>query len=167
MYDEQVADTVGWLESIDGSLAPTVDEGDASVFLDLPRPPGADYFFRLIISGYEYTLAAVPADEPEAEMFWHQSFESLGAESLKAVEPTFRDFVLHIISHDSRITQRRGLLLYGFTCEIRRGDAWKRVGGRILALRRRFRAPRMQERTREYRAPALIPAAPPRESPTA
>ncbi len=159
MFDDQVASTIGWLKSIDASLDPTLRPGDGHVFLDLPRPPSADYFFRLILSGHEYSLAAVPAGEPEAQMFWHQSFEPLGADLLDAVEPTFRQFVQDVISHESRIIQRRGLLLHRFTCELLRGDAWERVGGRILALRHRFRAPRIRGRQREYRAPALIPAA--------
>ncbi len=156
MFDDRVATTVSWLESFDESLVPTVRPRDGCVFLDLPRPPSADYFFRLTLSDADYSLAAVPAGGPEAEIFWHQSFERLGADSLDAVEPVFREFVRDIISHDSRVTQRRGLLFHRFTCEVLRGHAWERVGGRILALRTSYRVPRIDGRTRVYRAPALV-----------
>ncbi len=163
MLDDRFARTASWLRSIDPSLTATRGSGAGYVSLDLPGSPGADYFFRVILTEHEYSLAAVLLSDPEAPMFWHQSFERLGAESLDLVEPGFRDFVVDVISHESRIIQHRGLLFHRFTCEVLRGEAWERVGGRILALRTRIRVPWTSARTQVYSAPPLVAATHPPE----
>lgn len=86
-------------------------------------------------------------------------FERLGAQSPDPIESAFRDFLVDVLSLESRIIHRRVLLFHRFTCEVLRGEVWERVGGRILALRTHVRVPGISGRTREYRAPALMTAA--------
>lgn len=158
MLDDRVGRAASWLRSIDPNLTATRESGSGYDFVDFPRSPGAEYFFRVILTENDYSLAAVLTSDPEAHMFWHQSFERLGAESLDPVEEAFREFVVDVLSHESRIIQSRGLLFHRFTCEVLRGEVWERVGGRILALRTHVGVPRISGRGREYRAPALIAA---------
>ncbi len=159
-FDDRVASTLDWLRSIDPRLTAVQRLEDRYVSLELPRPPSAEYCFRLLFFEDEFSLTAIPICDPEAEAFWHQNFERLGAASLEPVERAFREFVADVISQETRITQRRGLFFHRFTCEVFRGSGWERVGGRVLALRAQFRAPRISGRTRHYRSPALVAANP-------
>ncbi|NIM49038.1 MAG: hypothetical protein GTO22_07235 [Gemmatimonadales bacterium] len=154
--EDRVAATLSWLRSLDPNLTVSQHAELGYVFLELSPPPQAEYAFRLCFYEGELTLAAVPTCDREAEAFWHQGVERMGAGSLDEAEQAFREFVLDVISHESRITQRRGLLFHRFTCEVHRAAGWQRVGGRILALRTQFRAPPVSGRKREYRSPAVV-----------
>ncbi len=156
MTDDHATSALRWLASIDPRITAIRGTVPGAAFLDLQAPPGAEYRFRLLFYENEFTLAAVLSREPDAQIFWHQQFERLGASSVDPVEQAFRDFALDLMSHESRIIQRRGLLFHRFTCEVRRATGWERAGGRVLALRTQFRAPVIEGRMRVYHSPPLV-----------
>jgi hypothetical protein len=92
-------------------------------------------------------------------MFWHQSFERLGAPSLEQVEDAFRGLVLAAVSHESRVRYRRGLLFHRFTLETHHRSGWNRLGGQVLAFRGGYTGPRSPAASRDYVSPPLAPAA--------
>ncbi len=156
MIADRATATARWLTSVDPRLALEPHAEAGCVVLRLPAAPGADYSFRLQFYEHEYTVVATPTDDPDAGLFWHQSIERMGAVSMEPVEQAFREFVFDLISHESRILHRRGMFFHRFICEVLRTAGWERVGGRILALRTRYRVPPMLGHAREYRAPALV-----------
>ena len=154
--EQRAARTAKWLLSADPRLTLTQRWEGESSHLQLPQVPGADIAFRLMFDQGAYTLFAVPATDPDVGLFWHQVFEQMGAPSVEEAERDFREFVVDVLSHESRITQRRGLLFHGFACEVLRDAEWERVGGQILVLRTSGRVPRIEQRTKEYRSPAVL-----------
>ncbi len=154
--EERAARTAKWLASSAPHLTVAQHWFEDHYRIELPPVQGADIAYRLMFDQGAYTLFAVPVADPDAGMFWHQTFEQMGAASVEEAEPQFREFVLDVLSHESRILQRRGLLFHGFACELLREAEWQRVGGQILVLRTSGRVPRIEGRTKEYRSPPMV-----------
>ena len=158
-FMEGVERTVEWLRSLHPGLLPEVEDAEQYSVLRLPYPQGAEFQFHLFLYDDAFELRAHPIEEPEIAIFWHQSFERLGASSLEPVEEAFRSFVLEAISDESRVRYRRGLLFHRFTLETHQQSGWNRLGGQVLAFRGGYAGPRPPAARRDYVSPPLAPVA--------
>jgi hypothetical protein len=125
------------------------------LYLDLPAAPSADYHFRLWVSP-EIQISAVLLSDGTSNYFWYMPFESaaygnLASELQKALDQTLES----LISHETRITQKRGLLFHTFKCEFKSPRGWKRVYGHSALRYTNFQPPQTAERKRVYRSPAI------------
>jgi len=157
--EERAARTARWLASVDPGLTVTQRWLENHSRIDLPPAPGADVAYRMMFDAGAYTLFATPVADPEVGIFWHQTFEQMGAPSVEEAEPDFREFVLDVLTHESRIVQRRGMLFHSFACELHRDDEWQRVGGQILVLRTSPRVPPIEGREKHYASAPVVQSA--------
>jgi len=138
----------------DAKAEPVTD--GPSYHIHLPLPAGAEYRFTLWLGGGEKQITASLLGAHEATYFWHMPFEQAGFPSKEQLNKAFLDAVNLIVHHNTRIEQIRGLFSNAFKCEYESADGWKRMAG-VSALRW-INAPKIAERKRLYRSPALFPS---------
>jgi hypothetical protein len=112
--------------------------------LDLPSAPGADYFFRLwFYDDGERQIGAHLIQHSSADIyFWYRPFELAefrGSQDDLVTE--FCEELESLLTHETRIIQRKGWLFWGFRCEYREGAEWKEVYGHLAS--RWFKPPQI------------------------
>jgi hypothetical protein len=125
------------------------------LYLDLPTPPGADYYFRLWVSP-EIQISARLVDPGASNYFWFMPFQKkafwkTAEESQNVVDQTLET----LISHETRIVQKRGLLFHTFNCDYKSPTGWKQLYSHVTLRSTEFRLPQTAERKRVYRSPAV------------
>ena len=98
--------------------------------LDLPTPPDAEYFFRLwFYEGGERQIGArLIQDRSDDTYFWYRPLEMAefrGSEDDLVSE--FCEELKALLTHETRIVQRKGWLFWHFRCEYREGYS-RRLG---------------------------------------
>jgi hypothetical protein len=125
--------------------------------LDLPPAHGADYFFRLWLypDGERQISARLVEDSREATYFWYRPFELAEFRgSTEDLISVFREKLEALLTHETRIIQRKGWLSWHFRCEYRASGNWKCLY-RHSALRGGFKPPQIRGRRRIYSSAAL------------
>jgi hypothetical protein len=125
--------------------------------VDLPAPPEADYRFHLTLRP-ERQIHANPLHLGEAHYyFWYRPFEEAEfGNSIEKLDGAFLETVERLVSHETRIVQKRGLLNHSFRCDYKSQGEWKRVYGHSALRFGGFVPPPIAGRKQIYYAPALI-----------
>jgi hypothetical protein len=130
---------------------------ERSVEVNLPAAVTADYSFVLCFSP-EMQIGAklvLPDEATTYPHFWYLPFESAAFRNrIDALENAFYKTLEIVLTHETRITQKNGLVLTHFGCEYRTAGTWKRVGG-VSYVRFNFKVPRISGRKHVYHSLAL------------
>jgi hypothetical protein len=131
-------------------------KSDFSVHVNLPAAPGAEYSFELYFRPEKQIHAKLI--NADSLYFWYMPFEEAAFNnSLEKLDGAFIETVDLLISHETRIVQKRGLFLDSFCCDHKGSSGWRRVywmaGLRMGGFG--FKVPRIAGRERIYRSPAL------------
>jgi hypothetical protein len=121
--------------------------------LDLPTALGAEYFFRLwFYEGGERQISAHLIQRPSDDTyFWYRPLEMgefNGSEDNLVSE--FCAELEALLTHETRIVQRKGWLFWHFRCEYRAEEKWKSVCSHSAFRGGRFKPPRIKGRRRIY-----------------
>lgn len=131
--EDLVVQTLTWLRSeLPGANLELCQDGE-NIRLALPAAPGADYSFTLYFSpNGQREIHAIPCNLPQSSLSGDYFFFRMGFESKNHLSPrelarfanaTVRD----LIHSETRIRQRRGLLLWSFRLERKLGEKWVQV----------------------------------------
>jgi hypothetical protein len=133
-----------------------------SVSVKLPPAPAADYQFELTFEPERQIHAQLLDASNQRIAFWYMPFEDAAfGDSPARLDEAFIQTLERLLSHETRIVQRRGLLTHSFTCEYRAIDEWKRISG--ISYLRWFAAPRIKGRQHVYHSPSLTNSPPVRD----
>jgi hypothetical protein len=124
------------------------------LYLDLPAAPAADYHLRLWVSP-EIQISAELLGNVAANCFWYMPFPSSAYGNSEELQKSLDNTLESLISHETRITQKRGLLFHTFKCEFKSPTGWKRVHGHAMLRFTGRQPPQTAERKRVYRSPAI------------
>jgi len=132
-----------------------VEHGEGRDRLWLPQAESADYrlYIHLQHRGGA-TLGALPRGQSFETFFWHLPFEYRREDEEQALRFLLEE-TRRLAANRSRILQRRGLLLWRFSCEAAVGGEWQRVGGTV-ACSRLASVPPSNRKVTEYNSPALV-----------
>jgi hypothetical protein len=139
------------LEPLSGSSEPVVS-------IELPAPVEAQYSFVLTFKPEKQISARLlntgPAERP---YFWYMPFEDGTFRNSLELDKAFVETLGLLVTHKTRIVQKRGLINHSFRCDYQTVSGWKRVFG-LSALRvGGFRPPRISGRQQVYFSPAIAP----------
>jgi hypothetical protein len=128
-----------------------------AVHIDLPLPPGADYFFRLYLDP-ERQIHARLANANAKDYFWYMPFEDAAfGNSVEKLDREFLRTIELLLAHETRIVQKRSLVTHSFRCEYKSANGWSNVCGHSALRLGRFHVPEIKDRERIYSSPALVP----------
>jgi hypothetical protein len=125
--------------------------------LELPPAHGADYFFCLWFypDGERQIGAKLVEVSDDARYFWYRPFELAEfRDSNEDLVNVFCEQLDALITHETRIIQRKGWLFWHFRCDYRASGNWKCLY-RHSALRGGFKPAPIKGRKRVYGSPAL------------
>jgi hypothetical protein len=128
---------------------------ETAVSVNLPAAHSADYSFWLHFSP-EFQIGAKLVNDPgDRSYFWYLPFELADYKnSAEASEDAFYEILELVLTHETRIIQKDGLILTGFRCEYESNGTWNRVGG-LSYVRLTFKLPRIRGRQWTYHSTAL------------
>jgi hypothetical protein len=127
--------------------------------IDLPPADGADYFFRLWFysDGERQIGAQLVEDSDDARYFWYRPFESAEfRESNVDLVNAFCKELEALITHETRIIQRKGWLFWHFRCDYRASENWKCLYKHAAFRGGGFKPLEARVRKRVYGSAALI-----------
>ena len=121
--------------------------------LDLPIAPGAEYFFRLwFYEGGEREITAhLIQHRSDDTYFWYRPFEM--GEFKGSEDDLVSEFCKELevlLTHETRVVQRKGWLFWHFRCEYRTGEKWRNVYRHSAFRGGRFKLPHIKGRRRVY-----------------
>jgi hypothetical protein len=144
------ADFAPQLNTLNGSSRP-------AVYVDLPPQTGADYFFRLYFDP-ERQIHARLLNTDAKHYFWYMPFEDAAfGNSAEKLDKEFLRTIELLLSHETRIIQRLGLITHSFRCEYKSANGWSKVCAHSALRLGRFHVPEIRERERIYSSPAVVP----------
>jgi hypothetical protein len=156
--------TLGLLRFLLPDFNPIIEPAGAEGYsahigrLDLPPAHGADYYFRLWLYPYgdREICAELVEDSRDGTYFWSRLFELAEFRGSKErLISAFHEELEALITHETRIIQRKGWLAWHFRCEYRASGNWECLSGHS-ALRGGFKPPQIRGRRRVYGSAALI-----------
>ena len=129
--------TVALLNRLLGGRSPVIppveSRGDSQknfIRLDLPAAASAQYSFRLwFYEDRDREISAQPLQQNgDHDYFWYRAFElaEFGGSEGDLVKEFCRQLQV-LLTHETRIVQRKGLLFWHFRCEYLRGEKWETV----------------------------------------
>jgi hypothetical protein len=137
-------------------LMPLSGSADRSVSVKLPVPADAEYGFTLYFQP-ERQIAATLLVADAADYFWYMPFEDAAFHnSVQELDAAFIKTVEHLVCHETRIIQKRGLLNHSFRCDYKSASGWKRVYWHSALRLGRFHPPLIAGRKRVYMSPAIV-----------
>jgi hypothetical protein len=155
--------TAALLRDLLPSLDPTIEVSyplrhlkENTARLDLPTAPGAEYSFTLWFdeSGERQISATLIRDQNDHPYFWYRPFELAEfRNNVEELEATFCDELKVLLTHETRIIQRKGWLFWGFRCEYQEGAEWKEVYGHRAS--RWFKPPQILGKSLVYYSPPV------------
>lgn len=126
---------------------------DVITKVDLPIALGGEYFFRLwFYKDGERQISAhlVPRCSNDT-YFWYQPFEmNEFKDSEHGVVIEFCKELEVLLTHETRIIQRKGWLSWHFDCEYHAGEEWKSLYRHSALRSGGFRPPEIEGRRRVY-----------------
>ena len=130
--------------------------------LDLPTAPGAEYSFRLwFYEDGERQIGAQLIEPPSDETyFWYRPLELAefrGSED--DLVSKFCQVLEALLTHETRIVQRKGWFFWHFRCEYRAGDEWKSVYSHSAFRGGGFKPPHIKGRRRVYHSAPIATVA--------
>lgn len=148
-------ETLNLLESCSGSSR--VVDGDMKYWaVTFPAAPASDYRFTAYIhADGEVQIGAIRNNAPDDEYFWYMSYEAPDFNSLKSMHSRFLDDLKALLTHETCITQKKGLLFGSFTCSFKGSDGWKDIGGTSYLKFGNFKVPPLRTRSEVYRSGAV------------
>jgi hypothetical protein len=132
---------------------PLRHSGESIAKLNLPTASGAEYSFTLWFdeSGERQISAKLKQYKNDRPYFWYRPFELAEfRNNVEKLEAKFCDELGILLTHETRIIQRKGWLFWSFRCEYHEGENWKGVYGH-MALRW-FKPPQIIGKSRVYRS---------------
>jgi hypothetical protein len=134
------------------------DIGERFAKLDLPSAPGAEYFFRVWFhEDSELQISAhLIQHRSDDTYFWYRSFEMAefnGSQDDLVTE--FCEELEALLTHETRIVQRKGWLFSHFRCDYRTGEKWKSVCSQSAFRGGKFKTPKIMGRKQIYHSAAL------------
>jgi hypothetical protein len=155
-----VFETVALLETLSPTIIATRADEDWGTALQLSHPSGADYEFLVYLyPDGEPQIGARLVSSPTTS-FWSQLFETPDFSSPAEQLRSFHTSLTALLTHATRITYRRGLLLSTFLCEAESQAGWQRVGGTAGFFRfGNFRLPRISGCELVWKSPPPVPPA--------
>jgi len=139
-------------------LAPVSGLSEPSVTIQLPVPAGAEYSFSLTVQPEKQIHARLVNTEPETEYFWYMPFEDAEFKNSIELDRAFVETLDVIVSNETRIVQKHGLLMESFRCEYNTGSGWNRIYGMSALRPGGFKPPRITGAKRVYHSPPLVSA---------
>lgn len=127
--------------------------------LQLPPAVGADYFFQLSFyqNGERQICAKLLGSGGAAEYFWYRPFEleAFGRNRQHLVDAFCEELKL-LLTHATRIVQRKGWLFWRLRCDYWDGKHWKPVSGNSAFRGGKFHLPPIPGTTQIYQSRALV-----------
>ena len=150
--------TAALLKDLLPSFDPTIETAqqvnrsrESLARLDLPTAPGAEYSFTLSFeeSGEREISARLMRYQNDHPYFWYRPFELAEfRNNVEELEAKFCDELKVLLTRETRIIQRKGWLFWGFRCEHRAGEKWKKVYSHFAL--RWFKSPQIIGKSRIY-----------------
>jgi hypothetical protein len=139
-------------------VQPQTDLRENIFRLDLPAAPGAEYFFRLwFYEGGERQISAqLIQDRSDDTYFWYRPLEmgEFGGREDDLLNE-FCEQLEVLLTHETRIVQRKGWIFWHFRCEYRAGEEWKSVCSNSAFRGGRFKPPQIKGRKRVYHSASI------------
>ena len=132
---------------------PTGDIREKIARLDLPAAPNAEYFFRLWFyeDGERQISAHLIQHRSDDTYFWYRPLEMGEFKSSEDdLVSEFCEELENLLTHETRIVQRKGWLFWHFRCEYRTEEKWKSVCSHSAFRGGRFKPPQIRGRKRVY-----------------
>ena len=129
------------------------DIGERLAKLDLPTAPGAEYFFRVWFheDGERQISAHLIQHRSDDTYFWYRSLEMAefnGSKDDLLIE--FCEELEALLTHETRIVQRKGWIFWHFRCDYRTEEKWKSVCGHSAFRGGRLKPPKIKGRKQIY-----------------
>lgn len=138
-------------------VKPIASSKASSVSIELPAASGGEYLFVLFFSPQRQIHARLLPANTRQYYFWYRPFEDAEfGNSIEKLDCAFMETVEQLISNETRIIQKRGLLTNSFKCDYRSLSGWKTVSGQSALRIRGFVVPPIDGKQRIYHSPALI-----------
>jgi hypothetical protein len=123
--------------------------------VDLPAAASAQYSFSLwFYEDREREISAQPLQQnDDHDYFWSRSFELaefVGSEG--DLVKAFCSELEVLLTHETRIVQRKGLLFWHFVCEYRDREKWKSVGSNSAFRFGNFKPPPIDGKRHVYQS---------------
>jgi hypothetical protein len=129
-----------------------------AVSVELPAAPEADYRFVLFFQPERQIHARLLQSDLKHYYFWYRPFEDAEfGNSVEKLDNAFNETIQKLVCHDTRVTQKRGLLSHSFRCEYKSLHGWERVSGNSTLRIGGFTVPPIAGRQQVYRSAALAP----------
>jgi hypothetical protein len=136
--------------------SPIPRSSESAVFISLPASSGADYSFKLWLLPEKQIQAVLLADDSSEISFWYRPFEDADFNnSVDLRNKAFLETVELLISHETRIVQKVGLLFDSFRCEYKTAGGWHTVDSMGYFRMGNFNTPRIKGRRHIYYSAAL------------
>jgi hypothetical protein len=127
-----------------------------SVSVALPVPAGAEYGFKLYFQP-ERQISARLLVADGTYYFWYMPFEDAAfRNSVEELDAAFVQTIEHLVWHETRIVQKRGLINHSFRCDYKSASGWKRVFSHSALRLGGFHPPLIAGRERVYTSPAIV-----------
>jgi hypothetical protein len=130
---------------------------EPSVYIDLPDARNSDYSFTIWLEPEMQIHARLSKDDFNNCGFWYRAFEAAEFRNPDDLGNAFMEMLKLLLSHETRIIQKHGLLFENFRCEYLSATGWKRVDANGYFRLGGFIVPVIEGRRRIYSCPALLP----------
>ena len=137
-------------------FAPVSGSKTPSVSIELPAAVGAEYLFKLYFQP-ERQISARLLRLNTQYYFWYRPFDDAEfGNSADRLDKAFIETVEELVTSETRIIQKRGLLTHSFMCDYKSPSAWKRVYSHSALRLGGFEPPPIAGRQHIYHSPALV-----------
>lgn len=138
-------------------LAAKRTDRESDIELLFPTAAGSDYQFAASITNdlIDLQVAAKlldPVLASSTDYFWYSPNERYGFASFEEHFDCFMEELLAVISHPTRIVQRKGIVSWNFCCEYLEGGVWKQIHGATAVRFRAFKVPPVTGKQRLFSA---------------
>lgn len=140
----------------------TVNATSKGTLIRFPESAESDYHFEVSLDSEHqfFEICAVLSearrrDFPDHDLFWYEPFEVIGSDSPDQVMRQCLETLRLLVTHDTRICQRKGLLWWSFACERFHEGHWVPVYGHTAFRYSNFHPPQIKGKRQWYQAKAL------------
>ena len=128
--------TMELLETYYPGFKPTITRNGDFLSFSLPADNESEYSFVLTEFVGERQITAKRVQSPPGEYFWYHQFESADyKDDVSRLTDAFNKKLAIILSHDTRVRQRVGIVWASFRCEYLDAGRWRNLGFSSTCLR--------------------------------